>query len=356
MNPRKQPLSIQLIISVGVVLFSSAICFYFTPYIGYKVIALILLMVVSILAMLFEIVPVLIASILSAIIWNFFFIPPIYTFHIGDAEDLLMFLLYFVVALVNAVLTGKIKREEKKARDKEEKENTIRLYNTLLNSLSHELKTPISTILGTVDAIRDNKWELTESKKDDLLHEIDLAANRLNGQVENLLNMSRLKSELMKINLDWCDVNELIFTAIKKIGKTSKHQIEFISSEDLPLFKIDSVLIEQVMLNVLNNALLYTPENTKVEITAENDSVNLIIKISDSGKGFTEEEKKNIFDQFYRLPNSKTGGLGLGLSIVKGFVEAHNGTVRVESNERKGARFIFEIPAETSFLKNLKNE
>lgn len=306
--------------------------------------------------MLFEIVPVLIASILSAIIWNFFFIPPIFTFHIGDTEDLLMFLLYFVVALVNAVLTGKIRKEEKKARDKEEKENTIRVYNTLLNSLSHELRTPIATILGTVDAIKDNKKILSEKKQDELLNEIDLAAERLNGQVENLLNMSRLKSDMMMVKLDWCDVNEMIYSILNRIRKNANQQFVFETREDLPLLKIDRVLIEQVILNLLNNAILYTPEESLIVIKTTYESGNLNIIVSDEGKGFTEEEMVNIFDQFYRLPNSRTGGLGLGLSIVKGFVEAHQGKIRVETNEKKGARFVINIPAEASFLKNLKHE
>ncbi|NTW32317.1 MAG: DUF4118 domain-containing protein, partial [Bacteroidetes bacterium] len=115
----------------------SIACFFTADFIGYKVVALLLLVVVSLLAMVFDILPVLLAALLSALIWNFFFIPPLFTFHIADTEDALMFLMYFVIALVNAVLTFKIREAEKKARDKEEKENTIKLYNTLLNSLSH---------------------------------------------------------------------------------------------------------------------------------------------------------------------------------------------------------------------------
>lgn len=317
---------------------------------------MILLMAVSILAMLFDIVPVLIASILSAIVWNFFFIPPIYTFHIDNTEDVLMFLLYFIIALVNAVLTSKIRREEKKARDKEEKENSIRLYNTLLNSLSHELRTPISTILGNVDAMKDNKGKLSSDKEDELLLEIDKAALRLNGQVDNLLNMSRLQSGMLKINPDWCDVNELIFSIIHKLDKDRKHTIVFEPINNLPLFKIDYILIEQVISNLLKNALIYTPEGTIITLSANIESNNLKISVSDSGKGFTEEESNHIFDQFYRLPESKVGGLGLGLSIVKGFIVAHKGRITLEKNEDGGPRFIIKIPAETSYLNNLKHE
>ena len=113
----------QFIISIGTVLLIAGACFFGKAIIGYKVVALVLLMTVSVLAMLFDILPVMIAAVLSALLWNFFFIPPIFTFHIDNAEDVLMFSLYFIIALVNAVLTFKIREAENKSRDKEEKEN-----------------------------------------------------------------------------------------------------------------------------------------------------------------------------------------------------------------------------------------
>ncbi|HAD33039.1 MAG TPA: sensor histidine kinase, partial [Chitinophagaceae bacterium] len=118
---RKLPLPIQYVLSMVSVLVVSLICFSTADLIDYRLVAMVLLMTTSIVAMLFEIIPVLLAAILSAVIWNFFFIPPLYTFHIDNAEDVVMFLLYFVVALVNAVLTFNIRAAEKKARDQEEK-------------------------------------------------------------------------------------------------------------------------------------------------------------------------------------------------------------------------------------------
>lgn len=318
--------------------------------------ALILLMSVSILAMLFDILPVLIASLLSALIWNFFFIPPTLTFHIDNAEDLLMFLLYFFIALVNAVLTFKIRKEEKKARDKEEKENTIKLYNTLLNSLSHELRTPISTIIGAVDTLRENKEKISEPNQNELLDQISIASLRLNRQVENLLNMSRLETGMLKLNLDWCDTNELISSVIQKLSLTHKQKIIFEPNESLPLFKLDSLVIEQVLQNLLHNAIHYTPPNAEITILTNSIAGIFFIYVSDTGSGIPIHEQPLLFDKFYRLPHSKTGGSGLGLSIVKGFIEAHNGKVNVENNTHGGATFVVQIPAETSYLNNLKNE
>lgn len=317
--------------------------------------ALVLLVTVSFIAMLFEILPVLIAAVLSAVIWNFFFIPPLFTFHIDNAEDVLMFLLYFLIALVNAVLTFKIREAENKARDKEEKENTIKLYNTLLNSLSHELRTPIATIVGAVDTLKENREKLSVANQTELLSEIDKAGMRLNRQVENLLNMSRLESGMLKLNTDWCDTNEMIHGIIQKLPATD-HTVKFAADESLPLYKYDRGLIEQAIQNLLHNATQYTPAGATIRVESFPKAEGLVIRISDNGPGFEAEQADKAFDKFYRLPGTKTGGSGLGLSIVKGFVEAHHGTIKLENNSEGGACFTIDIPAEASYIKNLKNE
>lgn len=355
-NNRKYKKESQHFISIALVLLVATACYFSTNVIGYKIVALILLMTVSVLAMLFDILPVLIAAVLSAIIWNFFFIPPIFTFHITDAEDVLMFFLYFIIALVNAVLTFKIREAENRARDKEEKENSIKLYNTLINSLSHELRTPIATIIGSVDTLKENKARLSVNTQNDLLNEIDIASMRLNRQVENLLNMSRLETGMLKLNLDWCDINELINSIIQKITFTNHHTIDFQSNDNLPLFKLARGLIEQVLYNLIYNGIQYTPQNTIIKINVTHHSDNCVLTVSDNGKGFPENKLQFVFNKFYRLPNTKTGGSGLGLSIVKGFVEAHKGRVTLANNPEGGAKFTIEIPAESSYLNNLKNE
>src|SRR5690606_34735909 len=142
--------------------------------IGYRAIALILLLVVSFNAILFDIFPVLLSALLSALIWNFFFIPPTFNLHIGTPEDGLLFLMYFVIASINAVLTHKIREAERREREDEEKLKSIKLYNTLLNSLSHELRTPISTIIGAIDTIKDNNSKLSEQNRIELYAEIEI--------------------------------------------------------------------------------------------------------------------------------------------------------------------------------------
>lgn len=336
---------------------TSIVCYYSVGYIGYSVVSLILLMVVSFIAMLFEIYPVLLAAILSAIIWNFFFIPPVFTFHIDSAEDVLMFSLYFIIASVNAVLTFKIRKAEKKYRDKVEKENTIKLYNTLLNSLSHELRTPISTIVGAIDTLRENGDKISPKNQAELLNEIDIASIRLNRQVDNLLNMSRLEAGVLKPKLDWCDANELVFKIINDSRVDfQNHTIIFVANENLPLFKLDRGLVEQIIYNLLHNAAQHTPKGSELYVDIRKVKRNCVIEITDTGTGFPAKEIPFVFEKFYRLAGSKTGGTGLGLSIVKGFTEAMKGTIQLQNSEQGGAKFIIEIPAETSSIKPEYNE
>ena len=314
------------------------------------------MLVVSFVAMVFEILPVLIAAISSAIVWNFFFIPPVFTFHITSAEDGLMFSMYFIIAMVNAVLTIKIRKTENKLRDKEEKENTIKLYNNLLNSLSHELRTPIATIIGAVDTLQENRAQLSESNRNELFHQIDEATMRLNRQVENLLNMSRLESGMLRLKSDWCDLDELINSLIRKDFSQFKHRIVFHAFKGMPLVKIDVGLMEQVLHNLIDNAVQYAPEHSQISIRAMYKENVCMIEVSDQGKGFPVNEMEKVFQKFYRLPQSKAGGSGLGLSIAKGFVEAHHGTLSLENIPSGGAKFTIRLPVESSFINKLKNE
>jgi two-component system sensor histidine kinase KdpD len=346
----------QSIVSILLIFTISVFCFYTVNYIGYQVIALILLFAVSILAMLFDIVPVLIAALLSAFIWNFFFIPPIFTIHISKSEDAFLFLMYFVIALVNATLTYKIRETEKKVRDKEEKENTIKLYNTLLNSLSHELKTPIAAIIGAVDTLKGNAI-INESNKSELISQIGIAGIRLNKEVENLLSISRLESGVLKLNYDWCDINDLVNIVINNIDEDLQgHYLEFEQNENMPLVKLDSLLIQHAIYNLIHNAIQYTPNGTIINIRFYMELDSCIICIKDNGQGFPQAEQAKVFEMFYRLPINRTGGSGLGLSIVKGFIEAHKGTINLISEEGNGTEFVINLPVETSYLNKINND
>ena len=348
---------LQYLIGIGSIFSISFVCFLFVDIIGYHVVALILLLAVSILAMLLDIYPIVTVAVLSALIWNFLFIQPRATFNISTSQDALLFLMYFVIAVMNAVFTSKIRKVEKLARERKDREKTLHLYNTLLNSLSHELKTPISTIIGAVDTLKINSTKLSGENIQELFTEIDVAGNRLHRQVENLLSMSRLESNFLKLQLDWYDVKEIVHFVIQKNkAEAIGHTVTFKSREDLPLFKIDGILIEQVIHNIVHNALQYTPPGSHVTITAGYVEKSVILTVTDNGPGFPEDKLEQVFDKFFRLPRSAAGGTGLGLSIAKGFVQAHNGTITVENLPEKGAKFTIVIPTEISSISTYEDD
>ena len=336
--------------------------------IDYRILGYILLVLVSILAIFLEIKPVLLAAVLSALALDFLFINPYYTFHIDNAEDGFLLIMFFIIALINAVLTNKFKRMQKAIHTKEARANTLKLYNTLLDSLSHELRTPISAIIGSIDTLQQKEFNLSSETQQKLHHEIEKASIKLNYQVENLLNMSRLESGYIQANLDWCDVKEIIYNVCNRLSDELKeHNIKYSIDENLPLFKLDYGLMEQILYNLIYNSTQHTPKGAKIEIKVHYDvdvdydsHIDLIkkciITISDDGYGFPKDEIERAFDKFYRFKNSKTGGTGLGLSIVKGFVEAQNGTIYLKNNEDGGANFELIFNVECMSINSLNNE
>ena len=458
---------------------------------NYHLVSYILLFVVSILSSFMGIGPVLLASTLSALTWNYFFIPPHYTFHIEKTEDILIFGLFFIIAFVNGVLTARVRRQEKLVRERERRTNALfqltkelskssglnevlavagkeignqfginslivlqdgnnmlvnpgkkqkklslteddfkvaewvfkhskkagaytknnfdvdltfypligtklnpgvlavklntpfkneqvsywdtftthicnalereflgelaqkvkflnesdRLYKTLFNSISHELRIPVSTIMAASDTIINSQ----NSKKiqTELCQEIFTASLRLNRLIENLLNISRLESGHLSVRLDWYDLNDLINKVTEDLNDELKpFTLKVIIDDDIPLVKIDFGLLEQVLYNLLINSTQYAPAASEITMQVEYEAGTLIIEITDKGPGFPDVELKNVFKKFFRLNSKKTGGLGLGLSIVRGFVEAHNGIIQVSNTDQGGAKFRIQIPSE----------
>src|SRR5688572_20415683 len=287
----------QYLYSTIIVILISMLCFGLSRFIGYRVVALILLLTVSLLAVTFDILPVLLSAALSAFIWDFFFIPPRFTVHVDTTEDTILLIMYFVIAMISGVLTYKIRQVEKAARLKEEKANSVKLYNTILDSLSHELRTPIATIIGATDNLQSNQ-NLTTANKEQLISEISRASLRLNQQVENLLNLSRLESGHIKPKNDWCDVIELVYNVVNKVEENNPgRRIHIGIDQNLPLCSLDKGMLDQVIYNLLNNAAIHTESNSRIDIsvTCPVDLLNIVIE--DTGKGFTDVEIKDVFNK-----------------------------------------------------------
>lgn len=484
--------AVQYLLSTAIIFATAFVCTPLANTDNYHVVSFILLFVVSILSAFMGVGPVLLASSLGALAWNFFFIPPNYTFHIDKTEDILIFGLFFIIAFVNSVLTTRVRQQEKIAREREKRTNALfqltkelsrssgieevlkvssneikvhfqldsyyflqdgnnrldkhktrqaenrlgpdefniaswvfrnsekagaftsnfpssaytffplpgtrlnpgvmavlqktpmvdeansywttflaqianalereflgelaqqvrflnesdRLYKTLFNSISHELRIPVATIMGAADTILSSSN--ASGLETNLAQEIFTASFRLNRLIENLLNISRLESGHISIRLDWYDMNDLINKVTDELKDELKpFWLKVEVSEQIPLVKIDFGLMEQVLYNLLLNATQFAPAASEISFRANYLRGFLVMEVMDKGPGFPEGELKNVFRKFFKVDNRKTGGLGLGLSIVKGFVEAHKGNIDVENNEAGGAKFTIKIPSET---------
>ena len=460
--------------------------------IGYQTISLLLLLTVALLSLRFGTGPVIAAAALSALLWNFFFIPPRFTFVIGLPQDALMFAAYFVIAAVTGVLTARIRARERFVRIREEHavalytltkelsvanslddvvevavknfkrffdadvviclsesdgdmftkphpasslqidpkefsvaawvywnekragrftdtlpfaratyfafsgpryplgvigvkmaddqrlrldqetllENFIgqissslereqlndlarkslviaeseKLYKTLFDSISHEFKTPIATILGATEFLLSSDL-VKDDATGDVVRDVREAAGRLNRLVANLLDMTRLESGLLKPKRDWCDLSDLIQTSVRKCEEElAHHHVHVDVDPSLPPVRLDFGLMEQVFTNLLLNASVHTPAGSRVDISAHADNVQCTIAVCDNGPGIPADIADKVFQKFYRLPGSRTGGTGLGLSIVRGFVEAHGGTITLSTRETGGTCFTMKFP------------
>ena len=340
----------QYIYCFTIIVAVSAVCYLFSEFVGYRITAFMLLLLVSLLAVTFDILPVLLSAALSAFIWDFFFIPPRFTIHVDTTEDTILLIMYFVIAMINAVLTYKIRQIEKAYRVKEERANSVKLYNTILNSLSHELRTPIAAIIGATDNLQMNE-KLEASDKSQLIAEISKASLRLNQQVENLLNISRLESGHIQPKNDWCDVVELVYSIVERVEENNPNRkINISINPELPLCRVDRGMLDQIIYNLLHNAAIHTNANAEIVITVFCHANLLQVIIEDGGEGFKQLELGAQFYKFSRQKLPGTSGSGLGLSIVKGFTEALNGSVTVEKGSLNGAKFIINIPVKTSDL------
>ncbi len=312
--------------------------------IGYEAIALVNLLAVVMLALFVSRGPILLGTTLTAVGWNFLCAPPRFSFHISSFYDQMMFATYFAVALTVGQLTARLRA----LRDAEIKTKMLteseRLSRTLLNSVSHELRTPLAAITSATSGLRTSGTLTPTQEK--LAAEIESASARLNRVVQSLLSAARLQSGPLRPKLDWCDASDLIRVTLQEVATlTERHPLSLKISPQLPLVKMDFVLTQQALANLLVNAATHTPPGTPIDIMAHIDGTNLLLQVADRGPGLPANQLGLIFELFYRTPTAKPGGTGLGLAIVKGFVEAQGGSVRAYNRTGGGAIFTIAMPA-----------
>lgn len=221
-----------------------------------------------------------------------------------------------------------------------------RLRTALFNSLSHDLRTPLASIIGAVTGLLEGDCVYSPAARLDLLQTIHQGAIRMNRFVNNLLDMARLESGMLQLKKEWCDVQDVIGVAVSRMGETlTNRPLKIHVEPDLPLIQADFVLIEQVLINLLDNALKYSQPGSEIAISARQTGKHLTISVADRGQQIPEEDLAKIFDKFYRLNSPlQVSGTGLGLAICKGLIEAHGGTIWAENNPTGGVIIAFNLP------------
>jgi two-component system, OmpR family, sensor histidine kinase KdpD len=319
---------------------------FLVKFVGYQAVALIYLLLVVVLALFLGRGPVIFGTALTAFAWGFAFAPPNYSFHIDNLYDKMMLGTYFAVALTISQLTTRLRAHRDAAVKTRLITESERLGRTLLNSVSHELRTPIAAITSAANELRASTSLTPLQQK--LTGEIELAGARLNRVVQSLLSAARLKSGQLRPKPDWCDVSDLVRFTLREVASlTEGHPIE-VNIAPLRQVKMDFVLMEQAVANLVVNAAFHTPPGTPIRISARLEEDELVLAVADRGPGLPPDQLERIFDSFHRAPGARSGGAGLGLAIVKGFVEVQGGSVNASNRAGGGAQFSIRMPARES--------
>jgi two-component system sensor histidine kinase KdpD len=222
---------------------------------------------------------------------------------------------------------------------------TERLRNSLLSSVSHDLRTPLATITGATTSLLDGEATLDSTTRRDLIQAIYEEAERLNRLVRNLLDMTRLESGAVQVHKEWQPLEEVVGGALNRLDAQLRDRPLLTNlPADLPLVPIDGVLIEQVLVNLLENALKYTPAGTSIEIAAWASNSEVTVEVADRGPGLPPGDEQRVFNKFYRMQPTNEHGVGLGLAICQAIIEAHGGRIWAANRPGGGAVFRFTLP------------
>ncbi len=468
----------------------SFLCYGALPYVGYRALGSVFLLSIIAVAGISSRGPILFAALISSLVWNYFFIPPRFTFSIRSWEDMMMVISFFVVAIVSGLLTSRIKRQEKILQRGEEQarglyeltknlavakteseivsilgstiddrfpcqsqillstnngtldhpknlsfnekdyavaawvfdhgksagwstqtlsgslclcmpmkgktgmvgvlalypndpkrflameqenfletvlnqaaivlerfrfgkaaeatkiyEASEKLHQTLINSVSHELRTPITTIIGASTALKDPKTIDDQKGRIAMLDDLVRSANRLNRVVENLLDMSRLEKNSIELKKEWFEIHDLISDVRQDLKDELKDREIKILGEPYTLVEGDFRLLHHALANILLNAAKYTPTSSDIEIEIHKNAAKVLLSVKDHGPGIPKGMEEKLFEKFYRPDGTKTGGIGLGLSIVKNIIELHGGTIHAKNRQDgHGAVFQWDLP------------
>ncbi len=287
-------------------------------------------------------------SVLSVVAYDLIFVKPFYTFAVSDQQYLITFGVMLATGLVISALTHRVREHSEEARQAWERVEAEFLRNTLLSGVSHDLRTPLSAITGAASTLIENRDHLSDAAQSEMLDTIYGESERMERLINNLLDMTRVESGGLQVKKEWQPLQEVVGSVLHRLERRlGGRKLKTDLPPDLPLVQIDSVLIGQVLMNLLDNAIAYTPPTSTIQIRARQagDGREVAIDVIDDGPGIPAGTETRVFQKFFRAAQpEKRQGIGLGLAICRGIVEAHGGTIGAGNRPEGGAVFRFTIP------------
>ncbi|MGC2235688.1 MAG: DUF4118 domain-containing protein [Pyrinomonadaceae bacterium] len=366
----------------GGALFSIAlVTFFLEPFhavINAATIALTFLLLILFIATFLGRNPALVASTAAMLCFNYFFLPPVRTWTIAEPQNLLAWAAFMITAVTAGELSAYAKRRAEEAeRQKREIERLYdelktafakaseaeglrqseKLKSALLDAVTHDLRTPLTSIKVLATTLLDSEGghrtiELDSESKYEFLETIVTETNRLNQFIEGMVELAKIEAGSLGLRRGWDEVPEIIEAALVRAEKLLQNRHILLKlEENLPLVQVDSKSLAEVVYTLLDNAAKYSPDGSNIEIVAHNTGQDTIeISVADEGEGVPAEWREKIFDKFFRVEETaksakKPKGMGLGLAIAKGIIEAHGGKIMVTDNTNgKGAKFVLTVP------------
>lgn len=359
---------------VGGIILVTSILGPFHNHINSITIALALLLVILSVATLFGSRPALLASILGVLCFNFFFLPPFYTFSISESQNWIAFFAFIATSLIAGQLSSYArKRTEEAERSRKEIEmlyeklqlafhqasqaealrQSEKLKSALLDAVTHDLRTPLTSIKAAVSTLLDKSdgVEIDKETTDEFLVIINEETDRLNSFIESIVGIAKVEAGALNMRRSACRIEEILAAALERASSlVNKHKISRIVEPNLPELFLDAASITEVVYSLLDNAAKYSPKGSEILISATlNSPSNLVVSVEDEGRGVPKDKRETVFEKFYQAESadvhSTASGLGLGLAIARGIIESQNGRIWIEDGrENFKTRVVFEIP------------
>ncbi len=313
--------------------------------------------------------PALLASFPAMLVFNYYFLPPYGTWHIADPQNLVAWAAFTITAIVAGELSAYARRRAdeaerlyvelqtafEKATEAEALKQSEQLKSALLDAVTHDLRTPLTSIKAAVTTLLDSEGghrtiELDSSGRTDFLEIINEETDRLNGFIESMVQLARVEAGSIHLAAEAVPVEEIITSALQRAeGFIGGHEVKVNIEKGLPHVKVDMRAIAEVIYNLVENAVKYSPVGSVITITAARSPNSAVeVSVNDQGKGIPEDLRERVFEKFVRVDErSSEKGMGLGLAIARGIINAQNGAIRIETGEDGiGAKLVVTLPVE----------